>query len=121
MFLFLTFLYYTGKPPPVSATYYISQANITVSWDPVFTLDIPNVDPDVTYCVTIYNSTATFLSECTPTVYSISHELPNSFACGEFNLTVSALNVVGQTNSTNMPIINKGLFVKIIECVVLVK
>ena len=78
-------------------------------------MDIPDVNPDVTYCVIIYNSTAIVDSKCNLTVVSYNYKssYPNDLACGKLNFIVAADNVVGQTNSTSIQIVNKGLFMKI--------
>ena len=69
-----------------------------------FTLDLPNMDPDITYCVDVVNSTssATLHSQCgiTETEFIYSN-IP--FACYLVLLfTVTPVNVVG--NGTNQTV-----------------
>ena len=46
--------YYSG---PLDGIKSLTKVNITISWEPPFSLDLTNVDPDIVYCVDVYNIT----------------------------------------------------------------
>ncbi len=58
-----------------------SDSHITISWTPPFTVDITNLDPDITYCVynnsntpcvTTTDTSYTFEAQCSPVMYYVS-------------------------------------------------
>ena len=50
----------------------------TLSWDPPFSLNLTNVDPDITYCLDVYNITCggreLVISDCNVTENSYSSD-----------------------------------------------
>ena len=74
---------------------------IYVTWEPPFTLDITNVDPDITgYCVDVINSTSsvTLLSECGITETEFTYLMPPESYCYSttFSFFITPLNIVGR-------------------------
>ena len=71
--------------------------DISLTWTAPFTLDIPNVDPDITYCVDVVNSTSSsiVLSECGITVTGFNFSIPIGRVCDNYTFTVTPVNVVG--------------------------
>ena len=71
---------------------------MTLSWDASFTLDIPNIHPDIRYCVSIQfvedvrdMSQMKCEIEETTFVYDFQSK-PN----GKYNVTVTPVNIVGE-------------------------
>ena len=81
----------------------VQDSTISLTWTAPFTLDISFVDPDITYCVGVVNSTSssTLHSQCgiTETVFSFS--IPPDTACHNymFTFTITPVNVVGNGTS----------------------
>ena len=71
--------------------------DIILTWTAPFTLDISNVDPDITYCVDVVNSTSlsTVLSECGITVTEFSFSIPLGRVCDNYTFTVTPVNRAG--------------------------
>ena len=44
-------------PGPLDAVPSLSKVGSTLSWEPPFSLDLTNIDPDIVYCVDVYNIT----------------------------------------------------------------
>ncbi len=79
---------------------------ISLTWTPPFSLDISNVDPDITgYCVGVVNSTSSLMihSQCgiTDTQYNYTVS-PNDIVCDTYTFTVSPVNVVGNGTSSSV-------------------
>ena len=80
--------------------------SISLTWTPLFSLDIPNIDPDITYCVGVANSTSSLVihSECgiTDTQYNYTVSPPNDIVCDTYTFTVTPLNLVGDGISASI-------------------
>ena len=84
-----------------------SNATISIIWDPPFSLNLTTAEPDIKYCVDVYNATADecnntaeLLSECfTETIYFFSPLSPNSEQIYCFKITSSS-NVLDSLNRT---------------------
>ena len=77
---------------------------LSLTWEPPFTLDIDGVDPDITYCVDVINSTSsvTLHSECGITETEFSYPLPQDAVCHSYVLTITPVNVVGRGVSSSL-------------------
>ena len=76
----------------------------TLSWDPPFSLDLTNVDPDIAYCVEVYNITCggreLVFSDCNVTENSyISNVIAPDSYIYEYIVTARS-NVQGAQNGT---------------------
>ena len=70
-----------------------SDSTLSLTWEPPFTLDVTNVDPDITgYCVDVINSTSsvTLQSECGINTTMYTYPLPD----GSIHCTVVSFNTV---------------------------
>ncbi len=79
---------------------------ISLTWTPPFSLDITGVDPDITYCVGVVNSTFSLAihSQCgiTDTQYNYTVS-PNDIICDAYYIfTVTPVNIVGNGTSTGV-------------------
>ncbi len=84
-------------------------------WDPVPTYDLPGIDPDVFYQIMIKNSSNEILfagDNITTSEFNYTEPLPSDIACNIFNVTVSAINIVGRTKSDSFPLMNLSKFNK---------
>ena len=74
----------------------------TLSWTAPFSLDLTNVDPDIAYCVDIYNITCgrrdLIISDCNVTEPSYSSSAPDGYIY-EYIVTPRS-NVEGARNGT---------------------
>ncbi len=82
--------YYVGLLAAVgslTATPILLDSIISLTWTPPFSLDITNVDPDITYCVGVVNSTFSLVihSQCgiTDTQYNYTVS-PRSTPCDNY-------------------------------------
>ena len=76
----------------------------SISWTAPYSIDIPSTDPDIKYCVDIYDTSAAvptlIYSKCEINqTYHQCDSYPLLNACGEYLIEVIAVNKVG--NSTN--------------------
>ncbi len=102
-------LHIVGLLPVVgslTATPILLDSIISLTWTPPFSLDIPDVDPDITgYCVGVVNSTSSFMidSQCgtTDTQYNYTVS-PRSAPCDTYTFTVTPVNIVGNGTSANV-------------------
>ena len=71
--------------------------DMSLTWITPFTLDISNVDPDITYCVDVVNSTSSsiVLSECGITVTGFNFSIPIGRVCDNYTFTVTPVNRAG--------------------------
>ena len=79
---------------------------MTLSWDASFTLDIPNIHPDIRYCVSIQfvedvrdMSKMKCEIEETTFVYDFQSK-PN----GKYNVTVTPVNIVGEGAASSIQV-----------------
>ena len=75
----------------------IHNSTISLTWTAPFTLDITGVDPDITYCVGVVNSTSSSIlhSECGITETEYEYPIPPDSACHMYMFTVTPVNVAG--------------------------
>ncbi len=75
---------------------------ISLTWTPP---GIPNVDPDITYCVGVVNFTSSLVidSQCgiTDTQYNYTVS-PNDTKCDTYTFTVTPVNIVGNGTSASV-------------------
>ena len=77
-------------------------SSISLMWIAPFTLDISNSDPDITYCVEVFNFTASLNLQCEITVTEFTYPL-HHIGCDEFySFTVTPVNAAGRGTSTSM-------------------
>ena len=101
---------YSGRLSAVSsltATLIPLESIISLTWTPPFSLDITNVDPDITgYCVGVTNSTSSLVihSECgiTDTQYNYTVLPPNDIVCDTYTFTITPVNRVGNGTSASV-------------------
>ena len=62
------------------------------------------VDPDITYCVDVINSTSsvTVHLECDITMTEFSYPIPQDAVCHSYVLTITPVNVVGRGVSSSV-------------------
>ena len=79
-------------------------ADISLTWTSPFTLDISNVDPDITYCVNVVNSTSSsiVLSECGITVTGFNFSIPLGRVCDIYIFTVTPVNGAGNGTAVTL-------------------
>ena len=87
-----------------SLTITVQDSAISLTWTAPFTLDIQGVDPDITYCVCLVNSTSlsTLHSECEITEVEYEYPIPPDSACHMYMFTVTPVNVVGNGTSSTL-------------------
>ena len=80
----------------------VQDSTISLTWTAPFTLDIPFVDPDITYCVCVVNSTSssTLHSQCWITEAGFSFSIPPDSACHNYTFTFTVTPVNGVGNGT---------------------
>ena len=98
--------------PLQSVTNLVREAS-TISWIAPFSLDLTGVDPDIVYCVEVYNITcgrSLLISECDvmETSYTNDALLPGYIY--EYTVTPRS-NVEGASNGTNLTV--TGLLLKL--------
>ena len=82
---------------------------MTLSWTAPFSLDLTNVDPDIVYCVELYNITcgrSLLISECGVTETSYTNDALHSGYIYEYTVTPLS-NVEGASNGTNNTVIGR--------------
>ena len=88
----------------LDAVYNISRDFSTISWNPPFSLNLTNVEPDIVYCVDMYNITCggreLLISDCdvTETSYTSDIFAPDGYIY-EYIVTPRS-NVEGAINGT---------------------
>lgn len=89
-----------------------SRSSILLTWIPPFSLDITGVDPDIEYCIEVYNitsanSTIETITNCSVLLPKFSFTLDPPNPCYEFEFRVIPFNGAGN-GSTSAPV--KGHF-----------
>ena len=86
--------------------------DISLTWTAPFTLDISNVDPDITYCVDVVNSTSSsiVLSECGITVTGFNFSIPLGRVCDNFSFTVIPVNRAGNGTAVTLGYSITGMY-----------
>ena len=87
---------------------------VNISWTTPYTIDVPSTDPDITYCVDIYDTSAVEptlkYSKCE--INQTSHQCayyPILIACAEYQVKVIAVNKVGNSTATEQQVGVKGI------------
>ena len=87
---------------------------VNISWIAPYSIDVPSTNPDITYCVDIYNSSAAeptrISSKCH--INQTSHQgayYPMLIACAEYQVKVIAVNKVGNSTAATLPVGIKGI------------
>jgi len=75
---------------------------VNVSWTAPFSIDVPSTDPDITYCVDIFNTstavTTRIYSKCGKNqTHQECEYFPVLIACAEYKLNVTVVNQVGNS------------------------
>ena len=75
----------------------VQDSAISLNWTAPFSLDITDVDTDITYCVGVVNSTSssTLHSQCGITETEYEYPIPPDSACRDHMVAVTPVNVVG--------------------------
>jgi len=84
---------------------YPQQTSILLTWTPPFSLDITGVDPDLWYCVEVFNVTAgraLFTTNCSVYEPEFEFTVPNPSPCDQFEFRVIPVNGAGNGNVTTM-------------------
>ena len=78
--------------------------DISLTWTDPFTLDISNVDPDITYCVDVVNSTfsSRVLFECGITLTGFNFSILNDRVCDNYTFTVTPVNGAGNGTAVTL-------------------
>ncbi len=78
---------------------------VNIQWNAPFSIDISTTDPDITYCLYIYNSSDESIqlySRCNITITTHECELhPELLACAKYEIVIVAHNQVGCSNKTS--------------------
>lgn len=83
--------------------YTLTDNNLTLSWEAPFSLDIPRVHPDITYCVDISSSNETIHSQCSIYGTEFNYWFMNGFPqCSDNIAKVIPVNMVGNGSSTEL-------------------
>ena len=78
----------------------VQDSTISLTWTAPFTLDIAGVDPDITYCVGVVNSSSTLHSQCGITETEYEYPIPPDSACHDHMVTVTPVNPAGNGTSS---------------------
>ena len=97
---------HTSGPLPLVTSLLLNQSscsNITISWDPPFSLNLTTAEPDIQYCVDVYNATGggddhlQSVCDIIDTYYTFTASDPDQL----FTFTVTPRsNVEGSLNGT---------------------
>ena len=83
----------------------IHDETVNIQWNAPFSIDILTTDPDITYCLYVYNSSDESIqlySRCNITNTSYEYELyPELLACAKYEIVIVAYNQVGHSNKTS--------------------
>ncbi len=88
---------------------------VSISWDAPFHYDVLRTDPDLTYCVNIWNTTESqpslSYSKCDINVTAYTCEsFPVLLACGAYKLEVLTSNVLGNSTITTKHVQYPGTY-----------
>ena len=98
----------------------LKKQNSTLSWTPPFSLDLTNVEPDIVYCVEVYNITCRgrelLISDCdvTETSYTSDVIAPEGYIY-EYIVTPRS-NVEGAVNGTPSQPLRGNLIIILALC-----
>ena len=81
-----------------------------ISWSAPFSLDVPSVDPDITYCIIIYekSSYVHVLSKCD--INDTFVILSNATYCSDLVFQITATNLAGNSTISTTVLQIKGKF-----------
>ena len=109
-------MYATGVlTPPKNISLKLTPQTLQLTWEPPYSLDITNVEPDIlNYIVHIlvYTTSSDSATETSMTVsayntqYTVVREHPQS--CKVMEFTVSAVNAAGESNVSNPAKVSVG-------------
>ena len=87
-----------------SLTVYLQDGCTFLNWIAPFSLDIPIISVDITYCVDVINSTSsvTLHSECGINRTEYNFPVPTGSGCGGVIVTVTPVNVAGRGLPTSI-------------------
>ena len=113
-FNFFVVILFIGILDPVSELQYSLTDNNTVniSWHAPFSLNVPDFDIDITYCVLILNSTTSHLIYSKCGIIETHHScksFPTLLACGNYFIHVIAENPAGNSSATQRLAWNGGM------------
>ena len=78
----------------ISAT--VQDQSITIMWEAPFTLDLTNVDPDITYCVNVMDTFSnTLYSQCGIDITNVTIPLNADLMCQASGYTITPVNPAG--------------------------
>ena len=101
-------MHHVGELSAISDLIRVSPSNIT--WNPPFSLDLTNIEPNIIYCIEVYNTTCQeggfLFSDCNVTTsYYVSDDLLDDYT---YNITVIARsNVKNAPNENSSTILGK--------------
>jgi hypothetical protein len=101
----------------LSSVQELRRSDNTLYWIPPFSLDLTNTDPDVIFCVEVYNITcgrSLLISECDVMGTSYSSDALLSGYIYEYTVTPRS-NVKGASNGTSLTVV--GMF-RLLNCIV---
>ncbi len=82
---------------------------ISLTWTPPFSLDIPDIDPDITYCVGVVNLTFSLVIHSQCDIEDIHYNYtvsPRSTPCDNYTFTVNPVNIVGNGTSASVTLLS---------------
>ena len=88
-----------------SLTVHSRWSSILLTWDPPFSLDITGVDPDLCYCVEVYNirrGRALLTTNCSVYATQFYFNATNPSQCDVLEVRVFAVNQVGNGTLTSV-------------------
>ncbi len=94
-------------------------STISLAWTPPFSLDITNVDHDITYCVDVVNSTSSLVihSQCGITDTQYNYTVSNrSTPCDNYTFTITPVNEVGNGTSASVTLLSNITMGEISNC-----
>ncbi len=86
----------------LTATPILLNSIISLTWTPPFSLDIPGVDPDITYCVGVVNSTSSLVIHSQCGITDTQYNYTNNTECDTYTFTVTPVNIVGNGTSASV-------------------
>ena len=99
------FLYFAGTLSPVGELTAIPmEGSLHLTWNPPFTLNIPNIEPDLSYCINIYNATQHDIlnSVCGLAQPEFDFRVSNPSPCEQFRFEVIPVNGAGNGTSNSI-------------------
>ena len=74
----------------------VQDQSVAIMWEAPFTLDLTNVDPDITYCVDVMDSLRnTLYSQCGINTTSVTIPLNADLICQASGYTITPVNLAG--------------------------